>query len=437
VPEALSRLIASCLERQIADRCASVDALLAELEAVKREQALDDDAILAAVIADAGAVPPPRPEPTRDRLAGPLPRDQGAGVADRGVRPAPRSRARIGWYAIAGVVVVAGAAYGALGQGRELASARVAGANEPAAPALVGSTAVRSIKDAFLAGDAPGGRALAEDDLHRAIASGTLQQQGFAVDALAAARVPAGAPLLYAALQAAPDVRVKAARALGELALPDAAPRLRAALAGSGDTVKVELAAVLFRLGDKDARAILLRATENPIMRLTAATAMAESADDGGRAALSDVLATTPHGRDPWRRAAGGLMALGDANARTLLEGELAQPDATRAVGAAELLARAGDPRAREVLARLVADKQLTRAGDAALALARLGDKRALAWVGDGLTSRDGDERKLALAVCGVLAADAAPHTGAIARLATDDPVLSVRMTAEAVLLGL
>jgi hypothetical protein len=36
-----------------------------------------------------------------------------------------------------------------------------------------------------------------------------------------------------------------------------------------------------------------------------------------------------------------------------------------------------------------------------------------------------------------MLAADAKPHTAAIVKLATDDPDLRVRMTAEAVLLSL
>jgi HEAT repeat protein len=128
---------------------------------------------------------------------------------------------------------------------------------------------------------------------------------------------------------------------------------------------------------------------------------------------------------------------LGDANARKQLESELAQPDATRSVGAAELLARAGDAKAQDFLARDVADPEFARQGDAAAAPARLGDKRALGWVAGGLASADAEERKLALSICGLLAAGAAAHTRTIAKLATDDPDLRVRMTAEAVLLGL
>jgi serine/threonine protein kinase/HEAT repeat protein len=464
LPASLSALIASCLERKIEARCPSIGELIAGLERVKQECKLDDDMILAAVTADAG-VPAdgaslPSRDVTRDLLAGSLPQYQG--VADRQVAregegasaPAPRSRLR--WY------VAISAALGALGSAGYVLSRR--GADRADRKAEVAMAAARgsaseptggsatpdspsastapsapkpSIKDAFAAGDVAGVRALAEQDLRDALTSGKQQQQGFAVDAIALARIPAAAPLLYVALKASPDVRVKAARALGDLALPDAGPKVRAALAESGEKVKVELAAVLYHLGDKDARAILKRATEDPGMRLTAAVAMAEAGDDAGRAVLTDIVEATPPGREQWRRAAGGLVQLGDASARKLLEGELVQPDTTRSIGAAELLARAGDAKAKELLARAVADKEHTRPGDAAVALARLGDKRALGWVADGFASSDASERKLALAVCGMLAADAAMHKGTVAKLATDDPDLGVRMTAEAVLLSL
>ncbi|HEX7841190.1 MAG TPA: protein kinase [Kofleriaceae bacterium] len=449
LPATLSKLISSCLERRVEDRCQSIAELVAGLERTKQECRLDDEAILAAVTVDADVlgegVPGPRRESTRKSLAGSVPRYQGAGD-QREVRPSarpPPPRSRLVWYATisAAVGALGSVAYMRLGRGTEPKpqTSASSAANEPVTPHPIGSAAAKSptIESMFAAGDAAGGRALAEHNLRDAIASGTLQQQGFAVDAIALARVPATAPLLYTALKASPEVRVKAARALGELALPDAAPKVRAALAASGDRIKIELAAVLYRLGDKDARAILNRATEDPGMRLAAASAMAESADDAGRAVLADILEATPPGRESWRRAAGGLVALGDARARKLLEGELAQPDVTRSVGAAELLARAGDAKARELIARDAADKDFSRPGDAAVALARLGDKRALGWVVTGFASSDVDERKLALAICGMLAADATTHTGTIAKLATDDPDLRVRMTAEAVLLGL
>jgi serine/threonine-protein kinase len=444
LPAALSTLVASCLERRIEDRCPSVEQLIAGLERVKQACKLDDDAILAAVIADSGAfgeaLPAALRDPTRKSLAGSLPRYQGAD--HRELRPSagrPPPRSKLGWYAVIGAAVAAlgTAGYVVLGRG-EPATLPTPTPGDGSARAPVAPPAdPPSIKAAFAAGGIARARPLAVQHLNDAIGSGTLQHQGFAVDALALVRVPAAVPLLYAALKAPPDVRVKAARALGELALPDAAPKVRLALAESGEKLKVELAAVLYRLGDKDARAILARATEDPGTRLIAALAMAEAADDAGRPVLTDILEATPPGRDLWRRAAGGLVKLGDTKARKLLEGELAQPDATRSIGAAALLARAGDANARELLARDAADQEFGRRGDAAVALARLGDKRALDWIDAGLASADVEERTLALAICGLLAADAATHTGAIAKLATDDPDLRVRMTAEAALLGL
>jgi len=443
LPASLSKLITSCLERKLEDRCPSIGAVIAGLERVKQECKLDDDAILAAVQADSGAIgdelPAARVDPTRDSLAGSLPRYQGVGTSLRQLpsSAAPRPRSRLGLYMAIGALAGAlgSAAYVVRGRGKAPAQPRV---HEPP-PVEAGSAPAkaRTLEEMVAAGDTAGAALLAKQHLRDAIATGTLQQRGFAVDAVALVRQAKAAPLLYDALKASPEVRVKAARALGELALPDAAPKLRAALAESGEMIKVELAAELYRLGDKDARAILVRALGDPGMRLTAAVAMAEAADDAGRAALADILEATPQGRELWRRAAGGLVRLGDASARKLLEGELAQPDAARSVGAAELLARAGDAKARELLARVTADAEFARRGDASVALARLGDKRALGWVSQGFTSPDVEERRFALAICGLLPADAATHTRTIAKLATDDPDLSVRMTAEAVLLGL
>jgi len=450
LPATLAKLIASCLERKVEDRCQSISELIAGLERVKQEGKLDDDAILAVVKADSGAIAEALPllesTPTRGSLAGSLPEYQGAVVGQRVSRSStelPPAQSRLGLYLIVGAAVLAlgVAGYVVFGRGKDpgksIAATPTAATPTGSldAPTLPPQTA--SIKDKFAVGDLAAVRSLAERSLHAAIASGKLQQQGLAVDALALARVPASAPLLYLALKAPPDVRIKAARALGDLALPDAAPKVRAALAESGEKIKVELAAVLYRLGDKEARAILSRATEDPGTRLTAAIALAEVADDAGRAVLVDVMEATPPGRDQWRRAAGGLARLGDARGRAMLESELTQPDAARSVGAAELLARAGDGKARELLARLVADEEFMRRGEAAIALARLGDKRAMGWVETGLASADLDERKLAIAICGMLAAESAKHAAAIAKLATDDPDAGVRMTATAVLLGL
>jgi tRNA A-37 threonylcarbamoyl transferase component Bud32/HEAT repeat protein len=461
LPPSLSALIASCLERDPAARCPSMLEVIAGLGRVKQELGLDDGAILAAAKADAGAAVvglAPR-RPPAPRLEGSLQEFQGVPAAYAGRAPgiragAPPRRSRLGVYVTA--VAVAGG----------LASAGLVlfGRGEAATPP--GPTSQRgsgSATDATDATDAPppgpdrieppgphrtepprpalddlaGWRALAERRLRGAIASGTLQQKGFAVDALAATRVRAGQPLLHLALKEPPAVRIKAARALGELGLPDSAPKVEEALATSGDRVKGELAAVLYRLGGTQARAILIRGLEDPGRRLTSARALAHAGDDAGRGVLAGIVQIGPAGNEPWRLAAGGLLALGDAGARKLLEAELAQSDAARAIGAAELLARAGDAGAREQLARSADDPDFPRRADAAVALARLGDRRALGWVPHGLASLDTDERRHALAICGLLGPAAAAHAAAIVQRAASDPDPGVRMTAEAALLGL
>ncbi|HSS02751.1 MAG TPA: HEAT repeat domain-containing protein, partial [Kofleriaceae bacterium] len=398
------------------------------------------------------APPQLRRDSTRDSVAGSLPRYQGAGTNQRipHTEPAPPPRrSRLGLYVAIGASVgaLASAAYVVLGRGEALkpgaaiastsappgTPTSAAGAQKVVAPEPV----PRSIQQALAAGDTAGARALAEQDLRDAIGASSPQRQGFAVDALALAGAPATAPLLYAALRSGDEVRLRAARALGDLGLPDAAPKVRAALAASGERLKVELAAVLVRLGDRDARAIAVRALEDPAQQLTAAAALAEAGDDAGRAVLAGIVEATPRGRDPWRRAAGALARLGDAHARTLLSEELAQPDAVRSVGAAALLARAGDGSARDQLARLAADPELLERGAAATALARLGDKRALGWVATGLASAEASDRRSALAVCGLLAADARAHAATVARLASNDPDPGVRLTAEAVVISL
>jgi eukaryotic-like serine/threonine-protein kinase len=457
IPAALSSLIASCLERRIEARCPSIGELIAGLERVKHEAGLDDRMILAAAAGDAGAlaesIPAPIGDPTRKSLAESRPRYQGAATNQPALQPiaAPRT-SRAGWYVaiVVGVGVLGAVGY-VLGRDRaptvETPTERQRStvpepqvpptpSSEPTPPST-GSAEGPSIEALVGAGDLAGARALAERDLRDALAASSLQRQGLAVDALQQARVAAGAPLLYIALRSAPEVRVKAAKALGELGLPDAAPKVRAALAESGEDLKVALAAEMYRLGDKDGSPILQKALEDPRKRLIAALALADAGDPAGRAVLAEIVDTIPAEREQWRSAAGRLARLGDARARERLAGELAQSDPARAIGAAEQLARAGDARGRDVLARIAADRDAPRPGEAALALARLGDKRALGWVAVGLASRDAGERMQALAICGALAADAAPHVGAIAALATGDPDSRVRLTAEAVVLGL
>src|SRR5258705_3053149 len=215
-----------------------------------------------------------------------------------------------------------------------------------------------------------------------AMASGALQLQGQAGDALALVSSAKGAPLLYTALRGGPELRVKAARALAAMQLPDAAPKVRGALDASGDRVRVELAASLIVLGDKDAFAIVKRATTDPGLRLTAAAALADTGHpDDARGVLADILDATPEERDAWRRAARTLLVIGDDRGGVALRSELAQHDPARAVAAAEILAAHGDPKAHELLARVAADPDHASRGEAALALARLGDAAALDWV--------------------------------------------------------
>jgi HEAT repeat protein/tRNA A-37 threonylcarbamoyl transferase component Bud32 len=396
LPAPLSELIASCLERRVEARCPSISELIVGLDRVKRACGLDDGAILSAVGASP-AVGEPRP------------------LAHRQHAVVPRPRSRRGSYALAGA---AGLALGAV------------------IHVGIGLIANRSIEDAVAAGDTQAARGIAESHLRNTFASGTSQDQRMAVEALALAHAPACVPLLTMALDGPPEVLVKAAGALSELRVTGAAPRLRGLLVASGDKIRVEIAAALYRLGDKTARASLSRALRDPATRLVAAAAMAESRDDAGRAVLDEILETIPADREQWRRAAGGLLQLGDAAARARLEDELAQSDTARSIGAAELLARAGDTRARERLARDVADAAFPRPGDAAAALARLGDERALDWVARGLASTSAEQRELALSICGLLPAGAAPQARTVARLATEDPDPGVRMVAEAVVLS-
>ena len=180
----------------------------------------------------------------------------------------------------------------------------------------------------------------------------------------------------------------------------------------------------------------LKRGVGDPGMRLVAAVALAKAGDDkDARPVLADIADAMPPGREQWRRAEAGLVALGDAKAKTALEGELAQSDAQRAVAAAAALGT--DDKAHAYLARVVADAEFARRGDAAMALAQLGDKAALAWVPDGLKSVDPAERQLAIATCARLAKDGGGSFAKdVAALASDSD-RSVRLAADAALLVL
>ncbi len=481
LPPSLSQLIGKCMERSLADRCQSIAEVLAGLDRAQNECKLSDEAVIvgaAQEIEEGLAAQPGGPQAsgpmTRGSLAGSMQKYQIPAAYLQHVRvPAPpaASGAKLGKMLAAGAVVVAlgGAAFWKLGRGGEatgeaggetpvVAGAPVgsdgangangsngsngsaAGADStpatPATPAPEASALEGELAAALATGDATAAKNLAGQILREQIESGTLQERGFAVEALGDVRNLTTAQLLFVALKGPPDVRIKAARALAELRLPDAAPHLRKALADSGDLLKVELAGAMFRAGDKDARAILLRALGEESTKIAAAAALADGKDAAGREVLAETLEILPAGKGQWLRAAGGLLALGDAKAKKLLQDELAQADPGRSVAAATLLANAGEAPAREVLARKLADPDFARRGQAAVALARLGDARAAAWIGEGLVSSDSEERRWALAVCGALPGEAKGHLAQIAKLVRDEAP-KVGLTAKAVLLGM
>ncbi len=436
MPAELAKLIASCLERRIEDRCPSVLDLIAGLAQVKRACKLDDDAILAAVKADSGAIrerlPPRKRDATSDQVAGSLPKYQ-----DRRSQPPvavvslPSRRA---WPLVLGGLVVAAGVGGYLALGRTTDTSSKHGSNGPTPPVDTPSRPT-TIEDLVLAGDLKGARALCEKDLRTALMSTSEQQQGFAADGLAAAHVAAGAPLLYLALGKSLPVQLKAADALCDLRLPDAAPKVRAAYNGAGKNGKIRLAAAMSCLGDPEGRPALNAGLGEPANRHAAALALATAGDAAGKAALVEELPEPGRGKS-WSEAAGALAKVGDAEARTLLQAELAQADPERAMRAADQLARTGDTAARDQLARVIADPDHAQRGAAAQALARIGDTRALAWLPDGFADTAAEDRVHALAVVGRLSV-AGLHAAEVAKLATHDPDPRVVMTAKAVLLGL
>ena len=380
-------------------------------------------------------LPELRSAPTRGSLIASLPQYQGYVPGNDVPRAGPaKSKAPM---ILGAAVAVAGLAVGGYFITHKKGDAAPTTTTPAASVVAAPPAPTKTMKELFAGGDKAGVRTRAEKDLHEAIASGNVQLQGQAVDALDRGLSPAAAPLLYLALKGTPELRVKAARSLGELGLPDSAPKVRAALDDSGDKVRVELAAVLAGLGDKDSLAILKRAVSDPGMRLTAAVALAGVGDDpAARQVFTEILEATPQGREQWRRAAAGLWKLGDVKGHDALATELTQPDAARAVAAADLMAKRGDTAAHEYLTRVAADKDFARRGEAAFALARIGDAAALSWVGDGLHSSDAEERKLAIGICARLAKTGGDKSAAeIAALATDDTDHGVQLAAAAALL--
>jgi hypothetical protein len=146
MPAALAQLIASCLARRVEDRCPSIVELIAGLARVKQACQLDDDAILAAVKADSGAIrerlPARRREPTRDSIAGSMPKfqdDRGPGAA---VAPAAPPARRGVYLAFAALAVAGGTLEQQATEVRHLQRTEVREAEEPFTAGQKGSSAM-------------------------------------------------------------------------------------------------------------------------------------------------------------------------------------------------------------------------------------------------------------------------------------------------------
>ena len=290
------------------------------------------------------------------------------------------------------------------------------------------------------------------------------------LDTVEAIRMVAGRDqiaLLYQALDDRPPLSIEAARVLRDLGVLEAAPRIRAVLDRHGGRSRVELAACLVEMGDDDARDIARRSLDDvQHIRLVAAAALARAGHGDDRpadvaAVLREIFAQPGHiGRRDWRLAASGLLALGDADARTALRQELAHGEIERAVAAAEILARANDPVGLQALRRRADDPGSPGRGRAALLLATLaqetrqspgpgpgksGDKSgeksgddagdpasALEFIAEGSTSQDPRDRRLAAAIAGRLARrGGARFAETLVALATGDEDRRVRITAQ------
>ncbi len=467
IPPSLAKLIMSCMERRLEARCQSIAELLTALERVKQDCRLDDEAVIYAAAADVeahvGAEIGADGRPvTRKSIAGSLPRFQGAGVGY--VAPGRVGAVAAGGKAAGGKgsgkgmkLAAAGAAVAALAVGAVLVlgGGKSKGAESPPVPATTPATTPAALADAKAGGSeteqAPPpplaelvksgkideAKKLAGELLMATMLDKSPQKQGLLVDALAMVRRPETMPLLVIALEGGPEVRKKAANALAELRLPDAAKKIQAVFDASGgdSRVKLDLAAAMFRLGNESGKNVLLDALNDPTRAVAAAAALAERREDSGRKVLSAALEDLQPSSESWRKAAGALARMGDAKAKARLEQELAGDKEAIAVAAAEQLGRAGDKNAVDYLARVTADEGFGKREQAALALARLDDKRALAWVVTGLGSESADERRHAVAVAGTLATAAADHLPGIAAMATDDADSQVRMTALVALL--
>jgi tRNA A-37 threonylcarbamoyl transferase component Bud32/HEAT repeat protein len=409
LPADLEAMILRAMRKKPSERYASVGEMLADLEAVE-------------VRAGQVAATPTAVE----------------------VEVEPRRRGWLPWAAAAAVIALAAViAIVALGR-RDDGAAKEGSAIEADAGGLA------SLGDRVRAGDLAAVKREAHASLEAAL-GGDPGGARVAVEAMILARTPALAPLLYRALEGSPPLRVGAARALRELGLPDAAPKIRAAMSRSGGRIAVELAGALLVLGDPAAMPVIERALAGgPAEQLIAAAAVAEAVGGdrevpgairaSARAALDATLRQTTPGRDRWRAAAGALARLGDPAAIEALARELAASDPGRAVAAAAILSALDDPASAEYLERVIADEGFAARGAAAVALARAGGVEALELVGPVLADpgADPDLTRWAIAVAATLAEQGgAKHAAAIAeRAGAADIDARVRATALAALVA-
>ena len=390
----LDAIVGRCLAKKPADRYASAAEVRAALAAIRPR-------------GEADAPAPARPVSS----------------------PSPARRRRPLVWAIAAVAVVA-AAGGVL-------AATLGGSSEPGESEVATADAGPSTPRAmWRAGDRRGAVDAARGALAAALASSERRERAAALDAIALVAHPALAPLLYDGLAGGPDTRVESARILAELALPEAAARIREALSGASDRTRVDLALALLACGDRDGVAILEGALrDSPGDRLRAAIALAEL--DGRAeavAVIEEVFANSPEGRSRWREAARVLLGLGNDRARKALVGELSHRDRERSVPAAAILAAADVEEGRGFLERLLAGEDREARSLAALALARVGAGAAASSIDEGLASGSAAARARALAVAARL--QTVEKADVIAD-AADEENITVRLTASAALVAL
>jgi len=287
--------------------------------------------------------------------------------------------------------------------------------------------------------------AIGGDEAARALASALRRQREThvrvrAIRALAATRERCALkPLLHALDTDVALVKIEAARALGSLGDPGAAPRLRREFADGGalTAVRVAVASTLARLGDAGGIEVLERAASSrspelgalALQGLAAVAASADPARDGGaartRARAVQVIATSlgspyapvwgvalraiarlrPAGAlgvlDALERAAPEVRlrariaraAFGGTGSRDVLERALVHPAFDIRAVAAEILGLLGDRNAVNALSRALDDPRSSVRVAAAWALGRLGDPAAAPALD---RARAGNDRALA-----------------------------------------